>query len=265
MSKRTNPEIEAGVAAMYSAGDEIKKIASAHGVGVWVVSRIAKRLGILRTKSEGQAVRAARDMTGWSRIGKKGAVQSEKTGIWHPCDSAYEYARMLQLDRDPGVLHWKRCARRIPYVRSGVKSLYVPDIEVTMQDGSVRVEEIKPKKMLDRGSNPEKFEAAKRALSKDGVQFVVVTEDDIGWKEIRKLDGLGLNGVPDEERMQRARKRSLRHLHAMTPERRADYNEKARLREAAKRATNRDEYNRRAREYPAARLARNSAPFVSLF
>jgi hypothetical protein len=264
MSK-TPPEIEAGVKSMYLTGEPNSRIASVHGIHVATVSKIAARLGILRTKSEGQATRSAREATGWDRVGKKGAVQSIKTGLWHPCDSAYEYARMIQLDEDDSVSEWKRCDIRIPYSANGVLALYVPDIEVRMVDGSVRVEEIKPKKYADRGKNPAKFEAARQYFSTLGIEFTVITEAEIGWKRIRQLDGMPLNGVPDEERAQRRRDAALRHLRAMTPEQRADYNEKARLREAAKRAANRDEYNRRAREYRAARLARNAAPSGSLF
>lgn len=259
MSKRSRPEIEAGIAAMYLAGEPVSLIASQIGVHPTTVSRVAKRIGVIRTRSEGQAVRAAREAVGWGRIGKKGAVQSTKTGVWHPCDSAYEYARMHQLDGDPMVSHWKRCDRRIPYEHDGLSLLYVPDLEVTMADGSVRVEEIKPAKFLGRGKNPAKFNAAAQFLSKIGVSFLVVTEETIGWKTIRSLDGLGLNGVPDEERAQRRRDAALKHLHAMSPEKRAAYNEAARVREAAKRAANRDEYNRKAREYRAKKKLRNQS------
>lgn len=264
MSK-TPPEIEAGVKSMYLAGESNSRIASVHGIHVTTVSRIAERFGILRTQSEGQAIRSAREATGWDRIGKKGAVQSVKTGKWYPCDSAYEYARMIQLDEDDSVSEWARCGVRIPYSVNGVLLLYVPDIEIKMADGSVRVEEVKPKKYISRGKNPAKFDAARKYFSPLGVQFTVVTEDEIGWKRIRQLDGMPLNGVPDEERAQRRRDAALRHLHSMTPDERAIYNEKARLREAAKRSANRDEYNRRAREYRAARVAKNSATSGSLF
>lgn len=258
MSAKSRPEIESGVVFMYRAGEPVAQIAATHGIHIGTVSRIAKRFGILRTKSEGQAVRAAREAVGWARYGKKGAVQSIKTGIWHPCDSAYEYARMHQLDSDPLVKHWERCNRRIPYDCDGRRLLYVPDIEVTMMDGSIRIEEVKPGKFVARGRNPAKFDAAHRHLAQLNISFTVVTEQVIGWKVIRDLDGMGLNGVPDEERAQRRRKAAIKHLHSMSPEDRAAYNEAARLRESAKRAANRDEYNRKAREYRAIRKLRNS-------
>jgi len=250
---------------MYLAGEPNSKIATATGIHVTTVSRVAKRLGIIRTKSEGQAVRAARDATGWDRIGKKGAVQSEKTGVWHPCDSAYEYARMIQLDADPSVREWRRCDRRIAYVFNGVSSLYVPDIEVITVGGLVRVEEVKPGKMVGKTKNVAKFAAARAALGPLGIEFFVVTEDVIGWKEIRKYDGMGLNGVPDEERAQRRRDAALRHLHKMTPGERVEYNRKARIREATKRASNRTAYNAKAREYRAARNASKKDAPGSLF
>lgn len=249
----------AGIAAMYLAGEPIERIASAHGVHVTTVSNVARRLGILRTNAESQAIRATRDAFGWSQIGKKGAVQSKKTGVWHPCDSAYEYARMLQLDELQAVASWKRCEHRIPYGYNGKQSLYVPDLEVVMIDGSIRVEEVKPIKFLDRGKNPAKFSAASAYFQRLEIEFVIITEEDIGWREIRNLDGMGLNGVPEEERAQRRRDAALRHLHAMSPEKRAAYNEAARIREAAKRAANREAYNRKAREYRVLRKQRQVA------
>lgn len=250
---------------MYLAGKAASEIARVHGVHATTVSRIAEAGGVLRSKSEGQAVRSAREGTGWDRIGKKGAVQSEKTGKWHPCDSAYEYARMIQLDADVGVLEWRRCERRIAYEFRGTNALYVPDIEVVLIGGQVRVEEVKPGKMVGTPKNMAKFAAAVNALALDGIQFQVITEQEIGWKEIRKYDGMGLNGVPDEDRAQRRRESALRHLHKMTPSQRAEYNRKAQIREAAKRAANRTDYNRKIREYRAAKNAKNIDSPGSLF
>jgi len=259
MPKQLPPEVEAGIVAMYVAGDSVKLIAQRYAVDVTTVSRLAKRFGVIRSKSEAQAVRAARDACGWDRVGKKGAFQSEKTGRWVPCDSAYEFARMAQLESNPDVVSWWRCSRRIDYKLGEASLVYVPDIEVFMVDGSVIVEEVKPAKMLRLPKNVAKFAAARIHFARLGILFDVVTEDQIGWKAIRHLDGMPLNGVPDEDRKQRRRDSALKHLHAMTPERRAAYNEQARIRESAKRAADREAYNRRMREYRASKKAARAA------
>lgn len=259
MSKSLPPEVEAGIVEMYVACESIKSIAARHGVHVTTVSRVAGRLGVIRSKSESQAVRAAREACGWDRVGKKGAFQSTKSDRWFPCDSAYEFARMAQLDQDAEVVMWSRCARRIEYEFHGQHLVYVPDLEVVRVDGSVTVEEIKPAKMTGKAKNVAKAQAAELHLARLGIRYVVITEDQIGWKAIRNLDGMPMNGVSDEDRRQRRRDSSLKHLYAMSPAERAAYNERARIREAAKRAANREAYNSKAREYRAARKARTAS------
>ncbi len=257
MASNTPAEVARGIVAEYVAGGSTnQQIADRFGVHVTTVSRLAKAFGVLRSKSEAQAVRASRDSVGWDRFGKKGAVQSVKTGEWHPCDSAYEYARMLQLDADPEVRAWFRSQHRVPYEFMGSRLLYVPDIDVEMVGGERFVEEVKPAKYLGQARNVAKFQAAKDYFSRVGISFRIITEAEIGWQAIRNLDGMPLNGVPEEERKQRRRDAALKHLRSLSPERRADYNLKAKIREAAKRAANREEYNRKAREYRAKRKAR---------
>lgn len=249
MPKPIEKSVKSDVVAMYLSGEKLCLIASKHGINATTVSRIAKSAGVLRSQSEAQAVRAARDAVGFERFGKKGAVQSKKTGKWFAADSAYEYARMIQLDDDPTVLEWSRCDDRIPYRFDGVSKLYVPDLRVVRVGGSVSVEEIKPIKMACAPKNIAKFSAARAYYGPIGVCFLVITENDIGWSAIRALDGMPLNGVPDDERAAKRRAASLKVLHAMSPEKRAAYNLAAKEREAKKRASDRDAYNAKAREY----------------
>lgn len=253
MPRKITDEMRSGILAMYQNGHPNKLIADRYGINVTTVSRVAKRAGVLRSQSESQTVRANRECVGWSRIGKKGAFQSRKMNMWIPCDSSYEYARMAQLDEDPAIVSWCRCSRRIPYVLDGIRHTYIPDLEVVLSGGGIRVEEVKPERRVAEPRNQAKFSAAEAELAAKGIAFAVVTEREIGWKQIRNLDGMGLNFVPDEDRAKRRREAALRHLRAMSPEKRAEYNRKARIREAAKRAANREEYNRRAREYRRAK------------
>lgn len=250
-SVRTNEIVRLYSEELQSSG----QIAASFGISASTVARILRARGITRSNSESQAIRVARETVGFSRFGKKGAFHSKKSGSWMPCDSAYEYARMLQLEHDDGVSSWRRCDDRILYVDAGIKRIYVPDLVVELAGGAVRVEEIKPMKLLSIGSNHLKFDAARDFYCKRGISFSVVTEADIGWDAIRRLDGVPLGEVPDAVRKEKRRQAALKHLRSMTPEQKAEYNRKAREREAAKRASDRDAYNRKARERRAQKKA----------
>lgn len=257
---RYTPEEKSGIVSMYLSGSAIKTIASNFGIGVGSVTQVVHGLGHLRTQSQSQAVRAARDCVGFERFGKKGAVQSTKSGKWFACDSAYEFARMLQLDKDDDVIEWSRCTDRIPYLFGGIEFTYAPDLTVIRASVGVVVEEIKPNKFLRIGRNSVKFDAAIRFYKGLGITFSVVTEDVIGIKNIRILDGAPLSYTPDEARKEKRRKAALDHLRRMTPEERAIYNQKAKLRESNKRARDRDGYNRTVRMRRASTVVGTTVP-----
>lgn len=250
---RFTPEEKSGILSMYLSGDAIKTIASVFGIGVSSVTQVVHGAGHLRTKSQSQAVRASRECVGFERFGKKGAIQSTKSGKWFACDSAYEFVRMTQLDDDDDVIEWSRCTDRIPYIVDGVEFTYNPDLTVVRASSGVVVEEIKPNKLLSSGRNSIKFDAAINFYANSGITFSVVTEDVIGYKNIRMLDGIPLSHIPDDTQKEKRRKAALDHLHRMTPEKRAIYNQEAKLREAIKRAKDRDGYNKNAREKRAAK------------
>lgn len=249
MPKLLDISVHNDVIYLYLSGEKIASIAKKHGINPTTVSRIAASAGVLRTKSEAQAMRASREAVGFDRFGKKGAVQSKKSGEWFAADSAYEFVRMHQHDENPNVAVWARCEDRIPYEFEGNRLFYVPDIRVVEASGRIVVEEIKPIKMLQVAKNVAKFAAAKAFYTPIGIAFEIITENEIGWSNLRKFDGVALHGVPDEERAEKRRKASLKVLHSMSPEKRAAYNLAAKEREAKKREANRDAYNEKAREY----------------
>lgn len=249
MRKTYTEETIEYVKKLYLDGLSHAEISRLSGVKTWTITRIAERTGVKRTKAESQAVRATRESVGFDRFGKKGAVQSKKNGKWHASDSAYEYVRMHQHDDDPDVSEWSRCNDRIPYKFDGQSFFYVPDIRLLMDNGKIIVEEVKPLKMVGHAKNIAKFAAAFAFYTPIGIQFRIVTEEDIGWKNIRRFDGMVLHGIPDEERAAKQRAASLKCLYAMSPEKRAAYNLAAKERESKKRAANRDAYNAQAREY----------------
>ena len=270
-ARNLTPEQKSTALKLYKDGRGIKEIANTTGMHVATVTRIAKKAGIVRTVSEAQAVRAAREPIGRSDIGKKGAFHSEKNGTWFATDSHYEYARMNQLENDNDVISWRRCSDRIPYQYSGKSALYVPDIEVIRRDGSVSVEEIKPIKFVKDQKNQAKFEAA-REFYGNAKQFYVVTETEIGRKNIDCLADVGHSEIPLDERKRKRIESVNRYVAKKSPEERAAMNEAARLRELAKRrAMNEEEreaYNKAARDRRAAKKAQKltkSLPLILFF
>ena len=76
---------------------------------------------------------------------------------------------------------YQRCPFRVAYkTKDGLWHNYVPDILVTYTDSTQEVIEVKPQSMLDFGTNPAKFEAAKRFCKQKNINFVVWTEDKLG-------------------------------------------------------------------------------------
>lgn len=255
----------------YESGERLDDIASAVGMHPSTISKLAKEAGISRSRSEAQAVRAARDPVGRAEIGKKGAFHSEKNNSWYPTDSHYEYARMHQLEGDDEVLSWKRCTDRIAYEFEGGKFLYVPDLEVTRRNSVVSVEEIKPAKFVTHPKNQAKFSAARKFYGNEK-EFHVVTETEIGRRNIDRLTDVGHSEVPIEVRKRRKVEAANRYMAKKTPEERAAVNEAARVRELAKRQamspSEREAYNQAARERRAAKKIQKltkSDPIVIFF
>ena len=243
---------EAGFLESYLSGDSLGEIATRHGIDRTTVSRIAQRNGALRSKSESQSVRAARDGVGLDQFGKKGAFHSAKMNLWVPTDSLYEYARMEQLDADESVVSWRRSNARIKYEFEGIQRTYVPDLEVILVSGRVRIEEIKPNKFALSPLNLAKFSAGRKFASDNGYEFKVVTEDDIGRSAIDRAAGSTVTSIPEYERKRRRVEASQRVVAKMTPDQKSEYLKKAKEREKAKRdamtPNERAAYNAKARE-----------------
>lgn len=119
--------------------------------------------------------------------------------------SGWELSFMMFCDKHDSVLHWASESIQIPYRNpfTGKPTVYVPDFFVLYQDktGKQKAEivEIKPKKQSliesrvvsarDRAAvalNHAKWAAAKAYAKKIGVNFRVITEDDLFYKGKRK-------------------------------------------------------------------------------
>lgn len=96
------------------------------------------------------------------------------------CDSSYERERLINLHSDENIKSVIRCKFRIPYYdNDGKKHHYNPDFFIEMNDGSLIVEEVKPKDMIHKLLNPIKHSVAKKYCDENGYKFRVVTEKEI--------------------------------------------------------------------------------------
>jgi hypothetical protein len=119
--------------------------------------------------------------------------------------SGWELSFMMFCDNHDSVLNWASESIQIPYRNpfTGKPTVYIPDFFVLYQDknGIQRAEivEIKPKKQSliesrvtsarDKAAvalNHAKWAAAKAYAKKIGVNFRVITEDDLFYKGRRK-------------------------------------------------------------------------------
>jgi hypothetical protein len=89
---------------------------------------------------------------------------------------------MLWLDTNDNVKTYSYEALKIGYV-SNQKSKkvrnYMPDFQVTMQDGKKLLVEIKPKRFLEKPINKKKFASAIEWCKENDHEFVVLTEIEL--------------------------------------------------------------------------------------
>lgn len=111
--------------------------------------------------------------------------------------SGWEHSFMRFCDTNDNILQWASEAVQIPYKHplTGKQTVYVPDFLITYRnrDNTVRAEliEIKPKKQSvleskmssrDRAVvaiNYAKWDAAQKWCKRQGIQFRVITEDQM--------------------------------------------------------------------------------------
>ncbi len=134
-----------------ATGDEVSRlyseeklsadeIAKRTGVSQPAVSKIVRRRGLTRTRSEQMTLRETKSGSGKIR-GISAPWQSSKDGSWHYAHSTYEMARMHQLDQDPEVASYTKKVESVP-MPNGTR--YQPDLLIRYTDGRMEVEEIKP-------------------------------------------------------------------------------------------------------------------------
>lgn len=97
--------------------------------------------------------------------------------------SSYEsrYARMLEDDDD--VVSYEHEPFRIPYLLDGSMHNYIPDFFVVRLRGKRQLIEVKPK-MFVGGVNAMKFQAARQWCQLNGVDYCIITEDEIESRHV---------------------------------------------------------------------------------
>lgn len=105
--------------------------------------------------------------------------ESRKCGCTFYCRSSYERRYLEILERDAAVLSYDVEPFRIPYIHEGCVRNYVPDVLVSRVDGSFELVEVKPVALLNAGANADKADAAREWCERNGVTYVVVTEDQL--------------------------------------------------------------------------------------
>lgn len=206
-------EREQEIAAMYQSGLSTVDLSRRFHIATATVSRILRDCGVKqRSLSESASLRSSEKPAG-QYSGRSGVFWSEKSRRWIPTASTYEYIRMDQLDRDPCVRTFRRCPDRIPYEFDGAVHHYTPDIEVSYTDGSIVVEEIKPRGLANRAITRIKAQAALSHYSALNIGYEIVTEDQIGDEEIENFDWDGIEKV-NKDHISQVRKDALRKYKA---------------------------------------------------
>lgn len=135
-----------------------------------------KEAGVNRSMSETSCILALKGKK--KHHGIKSIVETKFGKL--RCDSSYESKRVRQLDSDKNIKLLSRCKLRIPYLdKLKKKHHYNPDFFIEMNDGSLIIEEVKPKNMLNKSINPYRHKAAEEFCKKNGYIFRIVTEDEI--------------------------------------------------------------------------------------
>lgn len=93
--------------------------------------------------------------------------------------SSYELKYFKMLDADCEVVSYEVEPFAIEYTLYGLVHSYVPDVLVYYANGTVRLVEIKPSRLVSTDKNQAKIAAAQAHCDGRQIEFAVVTEDDL--------------------------------------------------------------------------------------
>lgn len=97
------------------------------------------------------------------------------------CDSSYEIAYILSLELDDSVEWFSKEPRdlNIEYTHNSEIHWYWPDFIVKYKSGEIYLIEIKPKNLINNDNVISKKEAAEKWCKENGMEYRILTEDDI--------------------------------------------------------------------------------------
>lgn len=147
-------------------------------------------IGVKRAIAEGRFSPSANVRKAWAQLpldrpwisGKgraglhrSGSVFSHKNNKELYYQSSWELARIETLEKDKNVLRYSRTPVRLNYKLKGISHFYFPDFMVVHLDGSIAIEEIKPKNLLSHKTNRLKVALLQRFCKKAGYVCRVLT------------------------------------------------------------------------------------------
>lgn len=115
---------------------------------------------------------------------KRGFFFSIKNNKNIKYDSSYELRAYTKLEQMEEVLSYGRCNFYIDYTYKEILHKYIPDILIDLITGKKQIIEVKPLRLVNKYTNPEKFKAAKIYCDKQAMEFLVWTENDISEKNV---------------------------------------------------------------------------------
>lgn len=191
---------------MYASGYSTVQIANDLGISNVSVANWVRETGMTRTQSEAMAIAASQ-----GRLTPGRGVTSKVLTKWGEIrtDSMYEAARLRQLEDDSSVSFVRRAPDRIQW---GEGRRYNPDFEVTLSDGTIRIEEIKSFWRSAADDVQSKAEAA-RSFYGDSAQYKIITELDMidGFIALdESQEGIEFRSEADRDRFNRSLRVVLR-------------------------------------------------------
>lgn len=220
-------QIKAEAIRLYTAEKiSAKAVALRLGLKSFTVKEWVSTAGVIRDMSQAATLSISKGRLR-GRSTNHYLWHSSKTGEWCMAHSSFEVARMAQLDRDCSVTHWSTCKESISYQGAdGKRRRYLPDLVIHYVDGSIAIEEIKPDGLVDAPLNLAKFAVALDHYRSAGAIFRVVTEKQIGAKDIEFFRRNGPSPMARAESASRQKEKhkaaAARRLAAETPDQRKE-------------------------------------------
>ncbi len=182
---------------LYKSGKSTIEIGKELGYSKGAIWRWVNNVGENRSQSEARSILAEEGRLNLRSV--KSSVKTKSGEI--KADSAYEAARIKQLDKDNNVIEIKR-AKRIPF---GNKS-YIPDLEIKYSDGKIIIEEIKADYKKGDENVIAKEKAAKEYYKDKNIEYRIITENDIGINAFSNIhiDDLTFTNEVDKSRFNQA-------------------------------------------------------------